>query len=714
MLKPNGKVVLTQLNRTGIKPNKNATMNSHIDRHWSEVNSHYLLKNVTLLQQFLEQHWQHRQNPAEVDAPQQPPAIEIPDFSPPTALEQIYRRFNLSDFEIYLLLMGVGMAVFPQFSSLCANLHHNSQMTYPTFGLALQLFPNAHWSAFTPDSPLRRWQLLQVGTGAVVTQCPLQIDESILHYLMGEPYQDDRLSHLIKPLPKHDTESLSSSHQKIVTEAIALVNDTDSLMDSSIVQLCGWDNAEKRAIAGAASTQMNRPVKVLLAERLPTDRDNITYIIHRWQREFALTQSLLLLDCDGVNLSDPVKLEMILQFIGDLNTPLIISTEERIYNPRTPLISFDVPPLNYEEQLTLWQTKLGDAAADMNGHVEAIVAQFNLSPKAIQTACSHLQKYSELYLIKPEKNVTESDMESEPKTDPVDANTSLETHLTTQKLWNICRTMARPRLDDMAQRIDTKATWDDLVLPEQQLKTLKEIAAQFRQRAKVYQQWGFAAKNNRGLGMTSLFAGPSGTGKTMASEVLAQEFNLDLYRIDLSTVVSKYIGETEKNLRRIFDAAESGGAVLLFDEADALFGKRTEVKDSHDRHANVEVSYLLQRMEAYQGLAILTTNLKGSLDQAFLRRIRFILSFPFPDVKAREEIWSKIFPPATPTQGLIPKKLAKFSVAGGNIKNIALNAAFIAADAGEPVMMKHILAASRSEAIKIEKPLLDSEIKGWV
>jgi SpoVK/Ycf46/Vps4 family AAA+-type ATPase len=178
--------------------------------------------------------------------------------------------------------------------------------------------------------------------------------------------------------------------------------------------------------------------------------------------------------------------------------------------------------------------------------------------------------------------------------------------------------------------------------------------------------------------------------------------------------MSKYIGETEKNLRRIFDAAETGGGILLFDEADALFGKRTQVKDSHDRHANIEVSYLLQRMEAYQGLAILTTNLKGSLDQAFLRRIRFIISFPYPDIKAREQIWARIFPSETPTEGLKPSKLAQLSVAGGNIKNIALNAAFIAADAGEPVMMKHILAASRSEYIKIEKSLIDSEFKGWV
>jgi SpoVK/Ycf46/Vps4 family AAA+-type ATPase len=200
----------------------------------------------------------------------------------------------------------------------------------------------------------------------------------------------------------------------------------------------------------------------------------------------------------------------------------------------------------------------------------------------------------------------------------------------------------------------------------------------------------------------------------MASEVVANQLQLDLYRIDLSAVVSKYIGETEKNLRRIFDAAEAGGAVLLFDEADALFGKRTEVKDSHDRHANVEVSYLLQRMEAYQGLAILTTNLKESLDKAFLRRIRFVIKFPFPDATQRAEIWRRIFPNQTPTQGLEVSKLGKLNVAGGNIRNIALNAAFIAADAGEPVMMKHILAAAKSEYVKLEQILTDTETRGWV
>ena len=217
-----------------------------------------------------------------------------------------------------------------------------------------------------------------------------------------------------------------------------------------------------------------------------------------------------------------------------------------------------------------------------------------------------------------------------------------------------------------------------------------------------------------GLGISALFTGASGTGKTLAAEVLAQELRLDLYRIDLSQVVSKYIGETEKNLRRVFEAAEAGGAILLFDEADALFGKRSEVRDSHDRYANIEVSYLLQRMEAYRGLAILTTNLKNAIDSAFLRRIRFVVQFPFPDVTQRTEIWRRMFPPKLPTEGLDFPKLARLNVAGGNIRNIALNGAFLAADAGESVGMAHLLRAARSEYAKLEKSLTEAEVGGWV
>ena len=296
------------------------------------------------------------------------------------------------------------------------------------------------------------------------------------------------------------------------------------------------------------------------------------------------------------------------------------------------------------------------------------------------------------------------------------------TPTSTASLWQLCRVQSRPQMDDLAERIEAIATWDDLVLPLPQKRILRAIAAQVKQRSQVYGQWGFGGQGSRGLGMSALFAGVSGTGKTMAAEVLARALALDLYRIDLSAVVSKYIGETEKNLRRVFDAAESGSVILLFDEADALFGKRSEVKDSHDRYANMEVSYLLQRMEAYQGLAILTTNLKDTLDTAFLRRLRFIIKFPFPDAAQRQEIWQRAFPKDTPVHELDLAKLARLNVAGGNIRNIALNAAFLAAaddrtggdQAGQRVMMKHLLEAAASEYAKLERPLTDAEVRGWV
>jgi SpoVK/Ycf46/Vps4 family AAA+-type ATPase len=234
---------------------------------------------------------------------------------------------------------------------------------------------------------------------------------------------------------------------------------------------------------------------------------------------------------------------------------------------------------------------------------------------------------------------------------------------------------------------------------------LQELAGQVEQRTRVYDEWGFGEKMSKGWGISALFAGESGTGKSMAAEVLANELRLNLYRIDLSAVVSKYIGETEKNLRRLFDAAEDGGALLFFDEADALFSKRSEVKDSHDRYANIETNYLLQRMEAYRGLAVLATNMRSALDHAFLRRLRFIITFPFPDLAQRRTIWDKVFPVRVPRGDLELDRLARFPLTGGMIHNIALNAAFVAARQGSMVTMPIVLDAVRAEFRKMERPV---------
>jgi hypothetical protein len=259
-------------------------------------------------------------------------------------------------------------------------------------------------------------------------------------------------------------------------------------------------------------------------------------------------------------------------------------------------------------------------------------------------------------------------------------------------------------------RVPYRASWDDLVLPGDRVAMMREYVGWICHRAIVIDQWAGRPSG----GPVALFSGPSGTGKTLAASVIASELGWPLYRVDLGSLISKYIGETEKNLRRLFDAAEASGAILLFDEADALFGRRSEIKDSHDRYANIEVSYLLQRMEAYRGLAILTTNFETALDPAFQRRLRFSVQFPFPDPAQRERIWRGVFPAAAPLEQVDPVRLARLNVAGGSIRNIALHAAFLAAEARTPIGMGHLLRAARSEAAKRDRPCSEAETRGWV
>jgi ATP-dependent 26S proteasome regulatory subunit len=272
-------------------------------------------------------------------------------------------------------------------------------------------------------------------------------------------------------------------------------------------------------------------------------------------------------------------------------------------------------------------------------------------------------------------------------------------------LLEVARTLASPELGGLAQRLDPRRTWADIVLPADGIARLRELCARFRYRATVYETWGYADSGARRRGVAALFVGVPGTGKTMAAEIIAADLAYDLYRVDLSAVVSKYIGETEKNLEAIFRAAEQGEVVLLFDEADALFGKRSEVHDAHDRYANIEVAYLLQRLETYSGVAILTSNLNGNLDEAFLRRLDVVVEFPFPQEAERCEIWRRSLPESAPrADDVDPLELARtFKLTGGHIRNSALAAAFLAASDGEPIGRRHLLHAIRREYEKVGK-----------
>jgi len=688
--------------------------------NWIEANQRYLLAALGPVRNALERYIARMRGDLETEKQQGNLQQELDEaisaMPAPAALTKLCTAFGLSPFERDILLLCAGMDLDGTFAALCAAAQHhqwnerNVTLPYPTFSLALAALPHPHWDALTAIAPLRRWRLIIVGNSNTLTLNPLRIDEYILHYLVGVSHPEERLAGIITPLST--ATNLVSSHRLLAERLAATWSQTiETTKHSSlpewgiscripVVQLCGEDPASKADIAAAGCAALGLHLSLMSADALPVTSGEIEVLVRLWEREAALSGSALLLDCDNLDMGDAAKMSSITRVIQQMNSPIIVTTSELYRLPRRqmhPVITFDVRKPGVKEQHSIWQNVLG--SVHLNGHIDVLVSQFNLSASAIHAVGTGVLSTSKEMLSLIGDLVTSAEAERD------DLG---------KRLWDACRVEARPGLDDLAQRIEPVANWDNLVLPEAQQQLLHEITAHVRQRTTVYETWGFSAGSARGLGISALFAGASGTGKTLAAEVLAHELRLDLYRIDLSSVVSKYIGETEKNLRRVFDAAEEGGAILLFDEADALFGKRSEVKDSHDRYANIEVSYLLQRMEVYRGLAILTTNLKSALDAAFLRRIRFVVQFPFPDTAQRAEIWQRILPRRLPTENLDIGKLARLNVAGGNIRNIALNAAFLAADAHEPVRMTHLLRAAYTEYAKLEKPLTEAEIGGWL
>ncbi len=604
----------------------------------------------------------------------------------PAAIDELADGFGLSGFERDVLLLCAGVEMDAQLAAQCETASGEARRPGASFGLALAALASPHWSALTPISPLRRWRLVEVDESTGLARARLRIDERILHCLAGVNYLDPRLRSLLREAAP--PAAMGEAHRTVcgdIEDALALENASEA----PLLWLLGDDPLGQSDVAAEVAAALGLGLHVLRADDVPSGHAEIDALATLWQREALLLGGALLLRAGADSLPDAA-----VRLVESLHGLVFVSARQPQPLERVSL-RFAVDKPGALEQKRLWRQALGlgasqpDGALDrqpdasLDAALDLVAGQFKLSARTIEAEGARLAPL-----------LAASDR-------PASA------------MRSVCRALGYAQLDELAQRIDAVAGWDDLMLPEAQQATLREIATHVRNRLKVYLDWGFADKGLRGLGISALFAGESGTGKTLAAEVLARELQLDLYRIDLSAVVSKYIGETEKNLRRVFDAAEDSGAILLFDEADALFGKRSEVRDSHDRYANIEVSYLLQRMESYQGLAILTTNLKSALDAAFQRRLRFVVQFPFPNQALRETIWRSAFPLRTPLAAIDNGKLARLSVTGGSIRNIALNAAFRAAELDEPVSMAHLLHAAHFEAGKRERPLSDAETRGW-
>jgi len=600
------------------------------------------------------------------------------EMDPPPALLLLQQRLGLCDFERSVVLLCAAVELNTTVARLCAAAQDDPGRPYPTLALAYALWPDAPWAALAPDGKLRAWRLIEINQpgSTPLMAASLRADEKIVSFLKGLNHLDDRLQPLLTQMAVPDGPP-PPSHQALVDRLAAQLRSAAGVQPVPVHQLVGPDAASKQAVAAGACAALGLPLLRVALSMLPGNPAELETFITLWQREVALVPRGLYVEAHDVEGHLPALQRMLARTSG----PVFCAVRDRLADVGRESTAWDVARPTVNEQQAEWRAAIGEEAGEMPGE---LAAQFVLNVPDIR------------------RIAREASVDAGPGAPPL-----------RERIWRACAASTRPQLEVLAQRIEPRVRLADVVLPKEHWDSLALIASQVKSRTRVYDEWGFRAHNARGLGISALFAGESGTGKTMAAEALASELALDLYRIDLSAVVNKYIGETEKNLRRLFDAAEDGGAILFFDEADALFGKRTEVKDSHDRYANIEINYLLQRLEAFQGLAILATNMRSALDTAFTRRLRFVVSFPFPGIAEREAIWRRAFPGRTPVaDDLDVGRLAKLHLTGANIQSIALNAAFLAAQAGEPAVgMRRVLGAARAEFRKFDWPVNDAEFQ---
>jgi hypothetical protein len=641
---------------------------------------------------------------------QEQPIRETNDFAPhPGQLAQLRDLFQLERIEELCLLLCLAPEIDARYSKVFAFLQDDVTRKQPGVELALRLFcKDVHESLlnrrlFASGSPLFRHRLINYAQPSdrqlPLLQRLLKIDDRIAAFVLHLPQIDDCLVNWVEIVPPSDEHPEVPLPRELVDRTLQLVESSFSGTEPflrPLVHLYGRRGSGRRALAALASRRIGVPLIIADIKKLANGEASEVEVLSRLCREALLLPALLLIENFDELLHDGRQRELAaLQEAAHYYAPVTFLSGKRIWKPETPrhfYLSLECPVPDATSRVDFWRQHLHKNTEEFQDQdfIE-LSSKFSFTEGQIHQTVTTAQHRAYW------ENRSTSGL--------------------TPKLINeVARSVATPSLIGLARKIETPYSWADIVLPENQMRQLMEVVSHARRSQIIFETWGFAKKFAYGRGITALFEGQSGTGKTMAASIIGHELQLDVYQIDLSAVVSKYIGETEKNLSRIFEEAQDSNAVLFFDEADALFGKRSEVKDAHDRYANIETAYLLQRMEEYSGIVILATNMRHNVDEAFVRRMRFIVHFPFPSAEDRERIWQKSIPAIAPLGDDVDFRwlARKLNISGGNIKNISLRAAFLAIERQGVIGMDCLVDAAKREIEKIGKILALTEFRGTV
>jgi ATPase family associated with various cellular activities (AAA) len=616
-------------------------------------------------------------------------------------LHELQRRFGLNPLDRDVVLLCFAPEVSLAYEKLFAFFQDDVTKRRPSVDLALKVLCDDHAqkisakSRFYAEAPLIRYGLIEFCDEADGAKPPLlgrrlRIDPRIVRYLLGSDELDERLAPFAQMVtPGEPAEALA--HERALRD---FVRRAAARRGRQWLRLHGRDKAARRHWAETLCAKMGLNMLAVDAAKIALRGE--PFDLARAVREAVLQRAALYLDPIEALLPAVADASNLTATLASGDTVVVIGSESAHASPVPAALGEEAAPPVYvapphaREREGLWRCALGvQATPEALAQIPALAGRFRLTSGQIAAAAEAAKGRARWRVGGAEcAAATEAD------------------------LYASCRERSEAQVSGLARKVALNHVWEDLVLPPDCLVQLREICDRARYRSEVLEGWGFERRLSLGRGLSVMFSGASGVGKTMAAEVMAGELGLDLYKIDLSCIVSKYIGETEKNLARLFAEAEESNVILFFDEADALFGKRSEVQDAHDRHANVETSYLLQRMEEYEGVSILATNLRRNMDDAFLRRIAFIVHFPLPEAPERLRIWRGAFPAATPLDADVDLDFLSesFRLSGASITSIALASAFLARSEGaKAVAMRHLVRATRRELNKLGKSVSSGE-----